>query len=53
MFREELVAERIQQALPHLTAAQIHAALSCWRENEKAIALEIEEERYLAKLAAG
>jgi len=47
LWRAELVAERIQKSLPHLTAAQIHAAIEYWRTHPKEIESEIEEEEAL------
>jgi len=54
MALDELVAERIQQGLPHLTVEQIQAALDYWREHPEEIANEIaEDDAALARVASG
>jgi uncharacterized protein (DUF433 family) len=45
MMRDEVVVERIQKSLPHLTAEQIQAAIDYWRENEAEVLDEIAQER--------
>jgi uncharacterized protein (DUF433 family) len=47
LLKEEVVVERIQKSLPHLTPAQIHAALDYWRENKQEVEIEIQQERDL------
>jgi len=40
----ELVAERIREAVPHLTEPEIIAAIRYWREHPEEIAQEIERD---------
>ena len=47
VLQTEMIAERIQAALPHLTLPQITAALGYWRANKARIVQEIEEEEKL------
>jgi uncharacterized protein (DUF433 family) len=42
---DNVVAERIQQSLPHLTLPEIHAAIDYWRAHPDEIDSEIAEER--------
>jgi len=44
---DELVIERIQRAIPHLTPEQIYEAIKYWRNNRKEIEAEIEHENAL------
>lgn len=45
LIQEELVVERIVRSLPHLTPAQVRAAIEYWRSHEQQISDEIAEER--------
>jgi uncharacterized protein (DUF433 family) len=52
LLSEEVVAERIQKALPHLTMEQIQAALAYWRNHPDEVQSEIEtDEAFLSDLA--
>jgi uncharacterized protein (DUF433 family) len=42
---DDVVAERIQDSLPHLTLEEVHAALAYWREHPDEIAMEIQQDR--------
>lgn len=53
IMHEEVIAERIQKSIPHLTTTEIHAALEYWRENTQEIEDEItEEEELLSKISS-
>jgi uncharacterized protein (DUF433 family) len=49
MALDEIAAERIHEALPHLTKKQIRAALEYWRKNPQEIAQEIADEEEILK----
>lgn len=44
IMRETIIIERMLQALPSLSEEQVAAALAFWRENEKEIENEINQE---------
>jgi len=44
IFLDELVIERLQRAMPHLTAKEIADAIEYWRNNKDEIQKEIEED---------
>ena len=46
---DEIVAERFQEAFPHLTAEEIAAGMQYWRENPEEIAREIEADKEIIK----
>jgi uncharacterized protein (DUF433 family) len=53
IMRDEVVVERIQKSLPHLTTEQIQAAIDYWRENQDEVQDELaQERRILAGLPA-
>ena len=44
---DEIVAERFQEAFPHLTTEEIAAAIQYWRDNPEEIANEIEADKQI------
>jgi uncharacterized protein (DUF433 family) len=47
MLQTEMIAERINESLPHLTPAQVRDALRYWATHKEEIDTEIEEESKL------
>jgi uncharacterized protein (DUF433 family) len=47
LMQEELVVERVQRSLPHLSLPQIRAAVTYWHEHEKEVDEEISRERLI------
>ena len=53
LMEAELVAERVQRSLPHLSLPQIRAAVTYWREHPKEVNEEISlEQSILEKLSS-